>query len=460
MSNPTQQRNCRHRIATAQRQTQINRIRDEARKVRRAADELKQAADELEYKIETTNRLFDDLERKIQDTDRYYAGLVQQTRDKLADYIVRMRNLRNSFDVPDYYTSFLESEFALRDPGGLGGGNRQMLITDILSNEAELDALHAYIDAVLALKRLSDVDSVNTLRGALSALEFKDKAGIINVVVDAPEVPRDMFMGFVGYLDIVVGSFDAFHLTTGRLWFNPERDRNNPKGAYWTFFHEAFHMIDWALHSQQGELKTRGSEFTQRLYDAIRQDVEAQLRQLAASIPVDFEVVSGAFPNQHAPWMQGGLQSANAIREAAIENILAGRVVVSSDNRTNAAGANLSPVESLQLQLQNMAIAMVEGNLHQHKTPYNMITVLDAFAGASNGAVGSTHFGGRPPDYWYRPIGNPIHPTHNQNSETFANHMANWMLNNETAMQNDKDLMPNAMGVVDEIVDSILGGIR
>jgi len=86
-----------------------------------------------------------------------------------------------------------------------------------------------------------------------------------------------------------------------------------------------------------------------------------------------------------------------------------------------------------------------------------MITVLDAFAGVSSNVAGSMYFGGRPHDYWYFPLGNP---RHNQNSETFANHMANWMLNNEAAMQNDRDLMPNAMGVVDEIVDSILGGIR
>ena len=453
-------------VATTARRTQITQMREEIHRVRRAADNLKRAADELEHKVEVTNRLFDDLERKIQNADRYYAGLLEQTKEKLADYLVRMGALRNSFSVPDLHSDVMPDGLAL-------GGVMMRDDTRETTSPGDGTTAEGMRDLVLGLRSLRNLageDLAMGFLGALSAFQVKDKAGIINVLVDAPEVPRDIVLAFAGYINVtdINSPWDRFDPETGEIWLDIAVDRGNPRGSYWTFFHEVFHMIDWALHPYN-QLKTRDSEITLEFYMAIRKDVEIYLRQTANSMPVTIQpfdvrpaiaqnTVESPFRFQHSLWTLAELQLADSIRDEAIDNIMAGRAVVVSDDPVTAAieRATLNQAELFQLELQEKMSRIVDGYSHQYRTPQNMITVWDAFSGATNEAVGSITFGPRPANYWYRADGLP---TFTQNAEVFANYMTNWLFNDEIALKNDRHFLPNALKVVDEIVDSILDTI-
>jgi len=423
--------------ATSAARANITRMKQQVAEVRRAITRLNQAAAELERMITETNRKHRELLTLLQQTDQRYAARVRELTEKIHNYNQRITAFRESFDV-----GVLEG-FLI---GGLRNANHMKNMLDnkegITTNTYDVDAYLAYVKARVAIGRVSDFDTADVLGNALSVLPMQDRINIKNIVVNSPDRPRGIFLAFVGYIniaDINASGAGFFDPNTGTIHFNLRYDRTGQRGAYYVFFHEVGHMIDWVMSTNPNQLFTRYSEFQKPLFNASQADVRNRILLLASRINIHID--------QNDPYYMPGMSA--QIRLNAVNNIMAGRRLAG----TGISYLHLTPEERFQVDLERQLDRMVSGWNHQDKDIFNMSNVGDIYSGITKNGIP----GLREDSYWFNSDGTP---TYRQNSELFASHFASYMLNNTQAMQNNAEYLSTAMAELDRVFDYILSAIR
>jgi len=277
-------------------------------------------------------------------------------------------------------------------------------------------------------------ETLDALQAALAPLPAEDRIAILQIVMNAPEEYRALFFAVADQIHIgCMNSSGVFFAPNVRYnWngeiveferatikFNLANDQENVRGAYFTFFHEVGHLIDWAL-TDNSELFTRGEPHRDPLFTALNNDVRNQLRTVAAGLEMPGDIHS---PMQHL------------YREQAIENIMSGRV------------SSCQFQQSLQDEMNRILLgndprfAAAHPDLDQ--TRNNMVNPSNIYEGVTNNVVHGwwTHTRPDRQHYWFREDGSV---TYSQNSEFFANHFANATLNNEEALAAEEFYFPTA----------------
>jgi len=270
------------------------------------------------------------------------------------------------------------------------------------------------------ITRLGGAQTLDHLDRALSGLPQQDRARILQIISQAPEYHRDLIFAYADRINIANTNAERseFRLSDQTIHFNLPEDRNNPRGAFWYFFHEVGHMIDWFTLYEHATFFTLYTP-REELFSSLRDDVEYKLHAVAAGLPMNMIRQTDR----------------EGVRDRAVEAIMAGERVV--------ARAGLSHEQRFQLLLQNTINTLLQGE--PDSTWYNMSNPSNIFGGMTNNAVRGevrhdtygTYF------YWFDANGMP---TYMQNGEFFANHFASAMVRNEEMLQNDRIFFINTAG--------------
>ncbi len=127
----------------------------------------------------------------------------------------------------------------------------------------------------------------------LDPLETQDILGIKYLMYTAEEPYRTLTLEYLDRFEITsTTDSGVFYPSDNAITFNVENDRVNDRGAYFTFFHELGHAIDYYSGADQGmdgyytnSFTIDGQNLSDRMYDdvenRIRTDLEAELNQEA-----------------------------------------------------------------------------------------------------------------------------------------------------------------------------------
>ena len=384
---------------------------------------LSNAIDDLEMAITNTNNLFFDYRYDIIAYDNAAAS-------KLG-YALEMERAQTNF-----YLSFADMVPAdILAAGGVGLADAML----------EFAFAHMLDKALYKLGTITDEETIQALLNAFESFTLLDKIEVLNIIYVAPSPFRCLLFAFADKINIVCIEsnglfrrvFENGEVVETRIYFNLERDRNNPRGPFFTLFHEIGHMIDFyfgQMVEAGGTFSRHHDQFGEDLFRAIRNDVENQLISVANQIFPDFFVE-------------------RALLSEAISNIMAGSRVLYGDD--------LTAVERLQLEIQENMNAILSGRANPelpNKMRDNMFSVSDVFAGMTNSAVITNYRDPRPNDYyWFRRDGSP---TYRQNSELFAHVFAYGMRNDTDAMENVRHYLPTASAEMDNVLAHMESVIR
>jgi len=441
--------------ATAEIREQINQMKRESAQVRQAADVLLRAANELDDRSTMLNQKYREMQRMLQSTDQRYAQQIEQLSEKMRAFTAKMTALQESFD----FVSLKAGTLGAMHSSGSRSGTGDAAMQDGNGGGVSDEYWFAYVRARIAIASVSDWDTANELSDALEILPPKHRAGIMDIVANAPPLYRGMFFGVIDQINIVEidrpGGGGRFSMPRGTISFNADLDRDNFRGPYFTFFHEVGHLIDWVVQSEVAlvnwfTLYTESRAVRQAFFDAISKDVENMLRDVAAGVrltdpfpPLDPNLTIWERMEQERERERLLDRMRDSIVDRAIANIMSGDAV-SLDLDEEFLPEQFA--DAFQFQLQQEMIRVLSGHTSNQHTWGNLYTIRDVFSGITNNALGLSN---RPSSYWFTMFGNP---TFHQNSEFFASHFAFSMLNDQQALSNQQSFMPNASDAMSGIV--------
>ena len=397
---------------------------------------LRRAAEQIGRSISDTNRHMEALFAELSRIDGECANEVRRIKDLIIQYTNRKINTRDRF-INNYFSSTV-------------GGFPQIHNTSIFSINSR-EEIQAFVDVGLKVIDASCEDTFNALKITMGSLPLTDRIAILEIVLDGPEMYQDMFFATARYLNIA--SINAANVTIGTrvnregkneeyirnigsrgfftstpnnplVHFNANADRDNDRGAFFTFFHEVGHMIDWvAAGSDNGHLFSRiDAAFSRPLFNAVSADVRRQVTIVANGLDL-----SGVPESRRSTYT-----------ERAINNIMNGQRIVAETPEEIAA---LTPAQEVQRDLQIEMGQVLRGAGSNARNSQNMINPSNVYGGVTNNAVRGSAWHPEP-SYWFRD-GNP---TFNQNIEMFAHHFAASIRNDSQMLQNERDFFPSAMG--------------
>ena len=389
----------------------------------------------------------DSLEETIYESDKLFNSL----RDEVRDFDSNCEtSINDASDIECAYIQFMNSILDII-PDGLPLCEIEFADSMAMFGLVKGDLLD---DVVARLSGVTDGDTVQALLDSLSPIDKLDKIVILNIIYNAPPSIRSLILLYVDKIDIQCinsgGVFVPLNSSCGRtpgIYFNLAEDRVNPRGPFYTFFHEIGHMIDYWFGVEIGTgnfFSSSHIQFSEQLFDALTTDVRSKFDDVANQIIRDLM-------NEHNFVASGVGDFINQQRELlnqAIEEIMAG-------NRIVYRGQQLTEAQRVQLYLQNKvdeALVRRPTTELPNKTWYNMNTVSDTFAGMTNSSVTGTA-GDRRRNryhYWFDINGNP---TNFQQMEIFAGVFSNMTLHNDDAIANINHYLPEASGIVGGIID-------
>jgi len=271
-----------------------------------------------------------------------------------------------------------------------------------------------------------------------------DRTKIFDIVAAAPPLYRDLFFRFADKINITCTESSGMFLRPGcnlpdgktisetsQIRLNLVNDRVNPRGAFYTFFHEAAHMIDWYLGQGKSYFTSYTGDLSQELYDSLEMDVRNKLIEIAR------EKVA-------CPPSKISDSEADDLVIRVVENIIAGERMT----RNNVVTA----ADELQLATGQEMRARLRGNDAPDRNKDNMVNVSSIFEGITNKALRCGCTDNHKPYYWYKKCGR-ISGAHQR--EFFANHYAYAMLGNQVALENERQYFPSAIVILDEMINAM-----
>ena len=148
----------------------------------------------------------------------------------------------------------------------------------------EKNTVLTVIEYELLTMATEDLDKVNNF---LSPLETLDQIQIKYLVYVAEEPYRSLWIRYTDLYQIVVtdGALGVFSPSRNTITINIEDDRENERGAYFTFFHECGHAVDYNYGIENNEHTYYTTMWRDREGQTLSQnniqDVETHLTQTA-----------------------------------------------------------------------------------------------------------------------------------------------------------------------------------
>lgn len=270
-------------------------------------------------------------------------------------------------------------------------------------NPADLDKIIAILKYEVVMSD-ADIQKVNTF---LDPLETQDIIGIKSLAYSAEEPFRSLFIKYLDKFEITsTTESGVFFADQNSMRFNLENDRTNSCGAYYTFFHEVGHAIDYYYGLENG-----GAWYSSNyqnsdgltLTDTIYNDVENNFRQVLDQLSQN---------PAYSHWSEA--ERNNAIN-SVVENLLA--------NNTNS----LSPEQtSLQNDLRREYRKSLSGADNECPS--------DIYGAVTNNTVigswGHTNIEADNSTYWVNADGTT---KRDPNKECFAEYYGRVMTQGETS---------------------------
>ncbi|MCL2574136.1 MAG: hypothetical protein FWE34_06275, partial [Defluviitaleaceae bacterium] len=374
----------------------------------------------LERMIASTNAKFREMHRMAQEIDGRYARRMEEMKWRINAYTKKMEAIRDGFSM-----GFLSLA------GDMDSGSASAMPPGLTSpSSTNHQDLWDYIMALAEISKLSYSMNPNVateLQRALNSIpNIADRTAILNIMIDAPIVNQNLIFAVANQLNInaisgASGVFQRPNITNGfqpTIVFCPEADRANPRGSFYTFFHEVGHLVDWVFSDPRDpsgdDMLTRGSVFGGRLYGALTKDVSEGLHNIANGLP----------------------------RPPGVTQDMIDRSVNNIINGISVEGLSfLSLEQQFQSQLEEVANIVLRP-LNDTQTQVNMVVPGSAFGSITLNVVRgnwahTTH------GYHYH-NDNKETPTYRQASEFFANYFASTSLGNQAMLDNKEQFLPNA----------------
>ncbi|MDR2547332.1 MAG: hypothetical protein LBC96_07475, partial [Lachnospiraceae bacterium] len=363
--------------------------------------EIEECIDYLRTTLHKANSTIEDLLENVQSVDRSYTLDIEALNDWTQQYINRMREIGDSI-----------------------GGVMQSAVTSerigMLSCPATLD----------------------TLLEALGIFEEKDRTAILEIVADAPKLERYLFFMFANKIDIA--TLNAINRKNeddeGRpsAWFDRNKKQLHlnmelEEEDYYIFFHEIGHMIYFLAVEEMLKHKSRThsvismSQLHQMLYNALKNDVENQLRVTAHEsthhMTFSSTVISGEV-----------ICTKEQVINVVVGNILAGREIKRENATTEARIIQLAIQDEMSIKLSKKY----------------MITISDLYGGMTNNVVVGSF--GHSNEHWLDTEGNP---TYNQQHEFFAGSFSTAIRRNDMEHKNQILYLKESTEVYNKIVSGV-----
>jgi len=294
-----------------------------------------------------------------------------------------------------------------------------------IDNPAERSAVMAVIKYELTMTG----DDVNKVNNFLEPLDTMDEIQIKYLAYSADEPYRSLWIRYLDQFEIVdTAHSGVFTSGSNTLAFDLAADRNNPRGSYYTFFHECGHAIDYFYGLENGSAwystsYTNGDGRT--LSECNRLDVENNLNQ----------AIDDFFANNptYSQWSDDDKKSAH---NAIVSNLM--NYNLNKDNLT-----------SDQLALQQELADQYSLNLRGADNE----SASDIYGGVTNMVLAGSW--GNSPGYWVNSDGSVNRTT---NKESFAEYYGR-IITTEPQKSNGMDsietYLPESRSCMDDMFDSM-----
>lgn len=280
------------------------------------------------------------------------------------------------------------------------------------------------------------VEDIKKINEFMQPLETGDTLAIKLQAYTADETFCKLFIRYLDRFAIADTSVKGvFNSSNDTLVFNIADDRNNPRGTYYTFFHEVGHAIDYYYGVENG-YKTNVTDAYKNaegltLSDANRLDVEARLSdEIDVLLSTEAEFIT---------WSQ---QNKSNAKEAVLSNLM----------NYNLDETSLSLKSGkLHIELVDVMNTALQGADHE--------SASDIYGGVTNNAIVGLY--GHFPDkktgeeYWMNSDGSVRRLT---NKESFAEYYGRCMTIDPAqanGLKSIKNFMPQSEELINEILQEM-----
>lgn len=292
-----------------------------------------------------------------------------------------------------------------------------------------LDEYPEDLDKVIAILKYEEnrPDYVDTTNEFLSPLEMKDQVEIKFMIYTADEPYATLCLKYMGEFEIAdINTGGVFSSSKNTLVFNVVEDRTNPRGAYYTFFHEMGHAIDYYYAQENGgksgeffsdNFTYNGKTLTEHNYQDVANNMEKSMQDILAGD--DYNHLTDKEKQQIIKNVNNNLLNQNRHEDS------------------------LSDIES---DIQDALITEYQNKLHG---PANN-TASDIYGGVTDNTVKGDY--GHKDGYWFDSDGNVIR---NPNKECFAGYFGRKMVG-EPAQTNGLDSIDKYLSESTECMEATI----
>jgi len=273
---------------------------------------------------------------------------------------------------------------------------------------------------------LDNPDDMKNVYNFLKPMEIQDQIEICYIAYSTDEPYRSEWIKYLDDYEIATINYKStsrFIANENAIYVNIEKERENERGAYYTFFHECGHAVDYNSGIEAGYGTFYSNKYTdvgkQTLAEHNVSDVRNELNNY-----LDEQIASGKYSDFG--------QDAEAAKDELIDRLVRGQ----------------EPPDS-ELCEQMLDDLTQEYNNNRLLGPVNNVA-SDIYGGVTNNAINGSY--GHGDDYWYDDSGNWKNPT---NKECFAEYFSYHMLKKEDAIDSINTYLPESDSFMDEMVSSI-----
>lgn len=276
----------------------------------------------------------------------------------------------------------------------------------------------------------------------LSPLEVEDIVGIKYLMYTADEPYRTLAMKYLDRFEIISTTKSGrFYPSDDAVGFNIAEDREDPRGEYYTFFHEIGHAIDYYYGVDNRENSLDGIKEVFGNYSYFSDNFEVDGKSLNDHIYQDTE-------NNFRTELKKELQS-QEYNHLSIEEKkeMTDNVTENLMNQNRNHKSLTESEKTLQAYLENMYELKLEGPDHN--------TASDIYSGVTNKTIEGSY--SHEKDYWFNYFGKRIREP---NREAFAEYYGRIMvasdMERDEGLESIEEFLPEArqhMNKIFEVLD-------
>ena len=263
----------------------------------------------------------------------------------------------------------------------------------------------------------------------LASLELQDIIGIKSIAYKADEPYRKLWFKYLDRYEITdTTRSGVFYSDSKTLVFDVAKDRDNPRGKYYTFFHECGHAIDYFYGQDQGEDWYSGTfrnDVGESLSDTIIEDVRNNV-----SVTIN-DILSN---HSYDSWT---MQDKETAKINVLNNIMAQNTLTITDN---------------ERIIQNQVIQVYDNIL---SGPTNNVA-SDMYSGVTNftfqGDYSHKNSKDKEGTYWFYNDGTVRRLP---NKECFAEYYSYCVIRGDEAKKSMESYLPKAKKTIEQMIQNM-----